>query len=255
MYGKDVVQGHATSEMNGETGSGMSGMHGMPGMPGMAGMSGMPRNVKFNFPGMMDPNELFKNMFAEDDISSRFSQTTRMCGNTTSFQFSMGNGGTRSNMSKTRPILEKDVILTLKELAIGTVKNMKLSATTVNGEPFTKIFTINVKPGWKDGTKITFSCSKYGGDIRFKVIEKPHSYLKRNGNNLYWNYKFPPEKINKGLRIELRTPFPDEVVKIETPKNQLYDGMKMVIDGKGMSIKGDVTNRGNLVIRFASATL
>lgn len=49
---------------------------------------------------------------------------------------------------------------------------------------------VNVKPGWKAGTKITFPSEGDDGgpglpaDLVFVVAEKPHPTLQREGHNL-----------------------------------------------------------------------
>ena len=53
-----------------------------------------------------------------------------------------------------------------------------------------KVLTINVKPGWKSGTKITFqregdqAPNKIPADIVFIIRDKPHQHFKREGPDL-----------------------------------------------------------------------
>jgi len=67
---------------------------------------------------------------------------------------------------------------------------MKVTRKLLNGTSEEKILTIDVKPGWKSGTKITFDNT---GDevspgqfqsITFELEEKPHGRFKRNGDDL-----------------------------------------------------------------------
>ena len=50
--------------------------------------------------------------------------------------------------------------------------------------------TINVKPGWKSGTKITFqregdqAPNKIPADIVFIIRDKPHHHFRREGSDL-----------------------------------------------------------------------
>ena len=59
--------------------------------------------------------------------------------------------------------------------------------------PEDTILTIEVKPGWKEGTKITFNNegdekpNHSAGDIIFVLKEANHARLKRKGNDLGWN--------------------------------------------------------------------
>ena len=66
-----------------------------------------------------------------------------------------GFGGPRK-----APAIKRQFNCTLEDLFKGTVKKMKVTKSIMDASgktmPVEKILTINVKPGWKDGTKITF---------------------------------------------------------------------------------------------------
>ncbi|KAJ6435000.1 hypothetical protein OIU84_000276 [Salix udensis] len=87
----------------------------------------------------------------------------------------------------------------------------------------TEILTIDVKPGWKKGTKITFpdkgneQQNQLPADLVFIIDEKPHTTYKRDGNDLIISHKVTlaealgrsnreshhtrrPESINSGAR-------------------------------------------------------
>jgi DnaJ family protein B protein 13 len=60
------------------------------------------------------------------------------------------------------PPVEETLLLSLEEAYLGCMKKMKLERREVlepggTSSKKSKILTINVKPGWKEGTKITFS--------------------------------------------------------------------------------------------------
>ena len=71
---------------------------------------------------------------------------------------------------------------------------MKISRRVVNNDGTArkeeKVLTINVKPGWKSGTKITFqregdqAPNKIPADIVFIIRDKPHPNFKREGSDL-----------------------------------------------------------------------
>lgn len=108
-----------------------------------------------------------------------------------------GGGGFQSSHGqkhKDSPI-ERPLNLTLEELYSGCVKNLKITHQVIRLDgtrvPQDKVITINVKPGWKEGTKITFpeegdqSHGRIPADIIFIVKQKPHSHLRRDGNDLH----------------------------------------------------------------------
>eukprot|EP01079_Euglenida_sp_SAG-EU17-18_P008700 gene8700-7919_t len=71
----------------------------------------------------------------------------------------------------------------LEELFSGKTKKMKVSRDRIRGGRTTtesKVLEMEVMPGWKNGTKVTFpgegneSASAHAGDIVFVVETKPH---------------------------------------------------------------------------------
>ena len=60
----------------------------------------------------------------------------------------------------------------------GTRKKMKVSmGNPMGGPPRSKTLAIDVRPGWKAGTKVTFDAEPDGscGAITFVLQEKPHA--------------------------------------------------------------------------------
>lgn len=59
-----------------------------------------------------------------------------------------------------------------------------------------EVIEINVKPGWKKGTKITFENKgdeqpgRIPADIVFVIDEKPHDTFSRAGDDLIHKYSF-----------------------------------------------------------------
>ena len=114
---------------------------------------------------------------------------------------SFGGGGGFGGMpggfgdsSPSRP--EPDTVtislpVSLEDLFHGGVKKMKLNRKGVNGIRESKVMSVNVKPGWKAGTKINFANegdyqpeARARQTIQFVLEEKTHPTFKREGNNL-----------------------------------------------------------------------
>jgi DnaJ-class molecular chaperone len=64
-----------------------------------------------------------------------------------------------------------------------------------------KVLTINVKPGWKAGTKITFhregdqNSSTIPADIVFIIRDKPHPHFKREDADLKFTAKITSREV------------------------------------------------------------
>ena len=96
----------------------------------------------------------------------------------------MGGGGAFGGFGRQQstqdPPIHRHIELTLEELFRGCTKKMKISRKVLASEGGTtsnedKILTIDVKPGWKAGTKITFpregdqSVGRIPADIIFVI--------------------------------------------------------------------------------------
>lgn len=120
----------------------------------------------------------------------------------------------RKSNRKQDPPIEHDLYLALEEVLNGCVKKMKITRKVLNpdGKTFKKedkVLTINVVPGWKAGTKVTFqhegdrNSSSVPADIVFIIRDKPHPHFKREGTNIVYNAKISLRDVSY-----LKAPFP-----------------------------------------------
>lgn len=156
---------------------------------------------------------------------------TSMGGNT--FEFAPRPKPTRRHISQSIPI-------SLIELYTGCTKKYRVSFS----ETKSKTYTITVKPGWKAGTKITYS---EGDDqVEFVIFEKPHHVFTRVGNNLHWPVTISPTQADKKLRLTVDT-LDGRSLTVET-KPPSTDPVHR-IEGEGMPNTKDGV-KGSLVITF-----
>lgn len=157
------------------------------------------------------------------------------------------------------PPVEHALNLTLEELYQGCTKRMKISRKILNPDgttsPLDKVVSIDVKPGWKAGTKITFSqegdqsIGRIPADIVFVVKEKPHAYFKREGNDLRHTVKLPLRDALCG-RDPINIPAIDKrflsvpLTGIVTPNTERR------FPGEGMPHSKHVERRGDLIVNF-----
>ena len=162
------------------------------------------------------------------------------------------SGGPRRGHSSPPPAYSKPLKCTLEDLATGRTKKMK-----VQYQGKEKIFEIALKPGWKEGTKITFQATPdFPATLVFQLQETPHTYLRRQGNDLYYTCWISESQTKGG--IKLKVPLPTGEVWSKHIPQQSSDqgdttvvphGKRMVIPSKGMPIKGG-PERGDLIIEF-----
>ena len=116
----------------------------------------------------------------------------------------------------------------------------------------TNILEINIKPGWKSGTKINFKgagdilINKPKQDIHFIIEEKPHPVFNRKGDDLRIIINLNLKEALCGTEKEITT-LDGKNLKFAI-KNIISPGMTKVYNGEGMPTK--YGNRGNLIIKF-----
>ncbi|KAK7327837.1 hypothetical protein VNO77_21930 [Canavalia gladiata] len=158
------------------------------------------------------------------------------------------------------PPIENALLCSLEELYKGTTRKMKISreVTLASGRtlPVEEILNIEIKPGWKKGTKITFpekgneQPNVIAADLVFIIDEKPHSVFKRDGNDLVVTQKISLTEAEAlaGYSIQLTTL---DGRGLTIPINNVNDsGCEEVITGEGMPISKDPSKKGNLRIKF-----
>ncbi|KAL3509307.1 hypothetical protein ACH5RR_028708 [Cinchona calisaya] len=171
-----------------------------------------------------------------------------------------GPGGSihQSPLRKQSPI-EQNLPCTLEELYKGTTKKMKISREVIDANsgktlPVEEILTINVKPGWKKGTKITFpdKGNEVPGvlpaDLVFIINEKPHRVFTRDGNDLVVTQKISLAEALTGYTVHLTTlDGRNLTITVNTVIHPTYEE---VVRGEGMLLPKDPSKKGNLRIKF-----
>ncbi|XP_010558376.1 PREDICTED: dnaJ homolog subfamily B member 13-like [Tarenaya hassleriana] len=169
------------------------------------------------------------------------------------------SAGEASNAPRKAAPIERQLPCSLEDLYKGITKKMKISRDVINssGRPTTveEILTIEIKPGWKKGTKVTFpeKGNEQRGiipsDLIFIIDEKPHAVFKRDGNDLVVTQK-----------ISLAEALTDYTVQVTTldgrtltiPVNSVISpSYEEVVKGEGMPIPKDPSKKGNLRIKFS----
>ncbi|XP_072993142.1 uncharacterized protein [Typha latifolia] len=166
--------------------------------------------------------------------------------------------GTSASQARKSPAVETKLPCTLEELYTGSTRKMKISRNVLkpNGRQVSEseVLTIDVKPGWKKGTKITFpdkgneQAGQLPADLVFVIDEKPHDVYTREGNDLLIYQKIPLVDALAGTTINLKTlDERDLVIKVT---DVVTPGYELVIAKEGMPIVKEPVKRGNLRIIF-----
>jgi DnaJ homolog subfamily B member 4 len=117
-----------------------------------------------------------------------------------------------------------------------------------------EILTIDIKPGWKKGTKITFpdkgneQPNQLPADLVFVIDEKPHELYTREGNDLLAHRKIDLVDALAGTTVSLKTLDGRELVVKLT--DVVTPGYELVIAKEGMPMVKENGRRGNLRIKL-----
>nr|XP_033804557.1 dnaJ homolog subfamily B member 13 [Geotrypetes seraphini] len=169
-------------------------------------------------------------------------------------------GGLRGRgVKKQDPPIERDLYLSLEDLFHGCTKKIKISRRVMNEDGHTssirdKILSIEVQPGWKPSTRITFPKEGDQGpniipaDIIFIVKEKPHMRFTRQGNDLIYVANIALGKALTGCTIDINT-LDERLLNI--PINDIvHSTYNKVVPGEGMPLSNNPLQKGDLIISF-----
>lgn len=120
--------------------------------------------------------------------------------------------------------------------------------------PVEEILSIEIKPGWKKGTKITFpekgneQPNVIPADLVFIIDEKPHSVFTREGNDLVVTRKISLAEALTGYTVHLTTL---DGRSLSIPINSvIHPTYEEVVPREGMPIPKEPSKRGHLRIKF-----
>ncbi|KAJ0680478.1 putative DnaJ domain, Chaperone J-domain superfamily [Helianthus annuus] len=209
-----------------------------------------------------NPNFRFNPRDADDIYAELFGGDAAAGGGGSGRGFKEGyfrnvNGG-ESSSGKKAPALENVLNCSLVDLYKGAKKKIKISRTVLDSSgrirTVEEILTIDIKPGWKKGTKITFpekgnqEPGVIAADIIFVVDEKPHDVFTREGNDLVVNQEISLLEALTGKTIEL-TSLDGRHLAIPVTE-MVKPGDELTVPNEGMPISKDPRKKGNLRIKF-----
>ncbi|KAJ4981449.1 hypothetical protein NE237_032286 [Protea cynaroides] len=171
---------------------------------------------------------------------------------------SFGEGGSMNHAPRKAAPIQKNLPCNLEDLYKGTSKKMKISReiADMSGKtiPVEEILTIDIKPGWKKGTKITFPekgnehPNVVPADLVFIIDEKPHDVFTRDGNDLTVTQKITLAEALTGYTVNLTTL---DGRNLTIPiNNVIHPNYEEVVPREGMPIPKEPSKRGNLRIKF-----
>ncbi|VDM38975.1 unnamed protein product [Toxocara canis] len=235
-----------------------------------AGADGAPDGFHYEFHG--DPVHMFSQFFGDVDPFSAFFGNGASNGPHTFFPsaasdnmhsfggMSFGMGGcSGTSHQKQDPPVHHDVSISLEDVYKGCVKKMKITKKVINPDGYTfheedKLLTINVVPGWKSGTKITFpkegdqNPGRVPADIVFVIRDKPHPIFKREGSDIRYMHRISLRDALCGT--VLHVPTLDGVIVPMRAAEVIKPGTTKRFSGQGLPDPKISGRRGDLIVEF-----
>ncbi len=244
--------------MGGGAAGGGGGFQGFPGQSFSFNMGGADAGGFRGF-NPRDPNDIFAQFFGGggNPFSSMFGGMGSGMEEEEIPNFGGFGRKMKQSNSKTPPIVNK-LNLSLEELYTGTEKKLRITRKRRNerGEYLdtAKVVEIQVKAGWKAGTKITFEREgderpgEIPADIVFEVAEQKHSRFHRQGDDLIQQVTIPLGQALTGVSTTI-TGLNGKAIPIEC-NEVLAPGSFKIIRGKGMPISKKPGSYGDLRVEF-----
>lgn len=253
---------------------GEEGLKGGP-PPGPSAGPGQPHSFSFNFGGdsgssgfrgfhPRDPNDIFAqffggggNPFASMFAGAPMEEEAENQGSNPFGAFGRRAKSASGGPSKPPPIVNK-LNLSLEELFSGAEKKLRITRKRKNdrGEyvDTPKIVEIQVKPGWKAGTKITFEREgderpgEVPADIVFEIAEQKHARFQRKGDDLVYQAQISLGQALTGVSTSVQG-LDGKAIAIQSSEVVSPSTVKL-LRGKGMPISKRPGAFGDLRVEF-----
>lgn len=278
LYDQFGEAGINPSASSGGSGRQNFGQHNFSGFPGGSSSFHFSTSGGGNpFTGFedFDPFATFSNAFGGQDPfggMGAFGGHTGFGGNANSNIFQSQSfsgpsghcGGTSVRGQKitgVTPSMEHDILVTLEELSTGVTKKFNIKRDRiVNGRATreAKLFTVDVKKGWKCGTKIRYpqeaneEMGKLAGDIVFVVKAKDHPHFVRDHEHIIYTQNITLANALSGERQMFHVPMLNTSRKVTlTVENEVITpDTRKPLKGYGLPIQKRPSDTGDLIVKF-----
>lgn len=165
------------------------------------------------------------------------------------------SGGIPRGQKQQDPPVTRDLPVTLEEVYTGVVKKMKIKKQVLSSKRSAeKVLSIDVKPGWKSGTKITFpkegdeKPNTIPADVIFVLKDKPHPKFKRDGSDIIYTANISLRDALCGTTITI--PLLEGGQMSYSLTDIVNPNTTKRIVGKGLPLPKEPKARGDLLIDF-----
>ncbi|CAH1113052.1 unnamed protein product [Psylliodes chrysocephalus] len=156
------------------------------------------------------------------------------------------------------PSIERELYIPLEDILTGCTKTMKINRKVIRNnriEREDKMLTVNVKPGWKAGTKVTFpkegdqDTGNVPADIVFVIRDKPHRIFKREGSDIRTTIKLSLRDALTGCVVQVPT-LSGKYLHLDYKKDIISPDTVSKLNGEGLPFPKEPSRRGDLLVNY-----
>lgn len=224
---------------------------------GGSGLGSGQGSYSYQFHG--DPRATFAQFFGSSDpFTMFFDEMEHFFMPDEDFALGRGHGG--SGRMQQDPPIEHELHIGLEDIANGCTKRMKISRLSISPSGVArkedKVLNIDVRPGWKSGTKITFRKegdqlpNRVPADIVFIIRDKPHPVFRRDGSDLHYTAQISLKQALCGVQLQVPT-LQGEPLGFNTQGEIIKPNSTRRFLGKGLPCPKEPSRRGAIVLSFS----
>lgn len=148
------------------------------------------------------------------------------------------------------------VLVTLEEFLTGCTKKVTIGRVLHDapGVLNNKEFKIQVKPGWKQGTKLTFpgegdhkNANEEPDDAVFIIKNVPHKHFERDGADLHYTVQISHDQALRGSVIDVPT-LEGDTIQLRLSLASLNSSRRF--PDRGLPYPKMTNSRGDIVVHF-----
>nr|QNJ44840.1 HSP40-4 [Agasicles hygrophila] len=216
---------------------------------------GDPRATFAQFFGNIDP---FQDFFGFHDHFQRGGVGPHHYHSDPFGQFAYYGGQNHLQAQQQDPPIEHELYVSLEDILTGCTKHMKINRKVIRHnavEREDKVLSINVKPGWKAGTKVTFpkegdqDTGNLPADIVFIIKDKPHKLFKREGSNIRVLVKIGLREALTGCIIRVPT-LTGGITNLDYQSEIISPDTVSKLPGEGLPYPKEPSRRGDLLVDY-----
>lgn len=167
------------------------------------------------------------------------------------------HGGSKRHRRSNVPERCCSVPCTLEDMYRGRTRRMKITRKSLTpGRPTEKVLEVPMKPGYKAGTRITFSGEGdevepgFAENIVFVLREVKHDRFVREGDDLHYEVRVPLADALCGFTHDIKMLDEKERIKRLRKRVPVSNLTTQVLSGEGMPISKRPGEKGDLVVSF-----